>query len=154
MTQTMEGGFTIERTFRAAPEKVWEMWTTPKGIDKWWLPSAKEMGYEFTVEKMDVRPGGEFSFRMKNAEQDLRNHGTYTLVEPVTRLGWTWHFDIFLGPGELPYDVRLAVELTRTSEGGTRMRFTQGPLATPEHTAGSKQGVEQNLRYLAKALEE
>lgn len=154
LAEFVDGGFTLERTFRAAPEKVWEMWTTPAGIMKWWAPSAKEMGYEFAVETMDVRPGGAFSFRMTGNGNDLRNHGTYTIVRPPTELGWTWHFDIFLGPNEPPYDVRLSVRLTRTSEGGTRMIFTQGPLATPEHTDGSRQGVEQNLRYLAKALGE
>lgn len=154
LAEVVDGGFTLERTFRAAPEKVWEMWTTPAGIMKWWAPSAKEMGYEFSVESMDVRPGGLFSFRMAGNGHDLRNHGSYTLVEPVARLGWTWHFDIFLLAGDEPYDVRIGVELARTPSGGTRMVFTQGPLATPGHTKGSKDGVEQNLRYLAKALGE
>lgn len=154
LAEFVDGGFTLERTFRASPEKVWEMWTTPAGVMKWWAPSAKEMGYEFSVESMDVRVGGRFSFRMVGNGHDLRNHGAYTIVQPTTRLGWTWHFDIFLAPGELPYDVRLSVQLARTPEGGTRMVFTQGPLATPEHTDGSRQGVEQNLRHLAKALGE
>src|SRR5688572_6513294 len=33
-------GFTIERTLKAKPEKVWEMWTTKAGLMKWWAPSA------------------------------------------------------------------------------------------------------------------
>jgi hypothetical protein len=36
---------------------------------------------------------------------------------------------------------------------GTKMTFTQGPLAKAEFTEGSRQGVIQNLRHLAKALE-
>ena len=45
-------------------------------------------------------------------------------------------------------------QLTRTPQGGTRMLYTQGPLAKPEHTEGSRQGVMGNLEQLAKALGE
>jgi hypothetical protein len=64
-----------------------------------------------------------------------------------------WNFDIFLGPGEEPYDVPISVELEPVASG-TKMTFRQGPLSAAEHTEGSRQGVEQNLRYLAKAMGE
>lgn len=147
-------GFTIERTFKAAPEKVWAMWTTKEGIEKWWVPSMKDMGFDMRVREMDVRVGGKFAFAMENAQHKLVNGGTYVIVQPHSELAWTWHFDIFLAPGEKPYDVPISVQLQRLPGGGTRMRFTQGPLATSGHTEGSRKGVEQNFRYLAKALEE
>ena len=28
----------IERFMRAEPEKVWAAWTTPKILEKWWVP--------------------------------------------------------------------------------------------------------------------
>jgi uncharacterized protein YndB with AHSA1/START domain len=146
-------GFTIERTFKAAPEKVWEMWTTKEGLMKWWAPSAQEMGYQFTVKEIDVRQGGKFAFEMKAKDHTVVNHGTYTLVQPFWELGWTWRFDIFLGPGEQPYDVPIFVALSKAPGGGTKMTFTQGPLATPEHTEGSRQGVLANFAKLEKALE-
>lgn len=147
-------GFTIERTFRAPPEKVWAMWTTQAGIEKWWAPSAKDMGYDMRVLGMDVRVGGRFAFELKKPEHTLVNQGVYVSVKPHTELAWVWHFDIFLGPGEQPYDVPISVTLQKTATGGTRMTFVQGPLATPEHTEGSRQGVLQNIGYMAKALGE
>ena len=147
-------GFTIERTFQARPEKVWEMWTTKEGLMKWWALSAKEMGFEFTVQKLDVRVGGRFAFGMKGNGHDLVNGGTYTNVRPHTELAWTWHFDIYLKPHEKPYDVAISVDLTPTPTGGTRMVFKQGPLAAPEHTEGSRQGVLANFAKLEKALGE
>lgn len=147
-------GFVIEREFRASPDRVWRMWTTPEGIMRWWALSAKEMGYAFTVVRMDVRPGGGFAFRLVGNGHDLVNGGTYRVVEPPRRLAWTWHYDIFLDPEERPYDVPIEVALDPTPGGGTRMTFRQGPLAKPEFTEGSRLGVEQNLRYLAKALDE
>lgn len=146
-------GFTIERTFKAAPEKVWEMWTTPKGIMAWWAPGARDMGFDFAVKEMDVRVGGKFAFAMTNKDHNFLNHGTYTVVKPHTDLAWTWHFDIFLAPGEKAYDVPIEVRLERVGTG-TRMTFKQGPLATPEFSEGSRQGILANLEKMAKALGE
>lgn len=154
MSSTSDKGFTIERTFKAGPEKVWRMWTTPEGIARWWVPSMRDMGFEMAVRRMDVRVGGGFAFSMRNAEHDLVNGGTYTVVRPHEELAWTWHFDIFLKPGEAPYDVPIRVTLHETPEGGTRMVFTQGPLASPGHTEGSRQGVLKNLERMAQALGE
>lgn len=147
-------GFTIERTFKAAPEKVWSMWTTKEGLMKWWAPSARNMGFEFTVKEIDVRAGGRFAFGMKNAQHDLTNRGTYVVVEPHSHLAWTWHFDIYLGPAEKPYEVPISVVLTRLPAGGTKMTFIQGPLAKAASTEGSRQGVMANFERLAEALEE
>ena len=146
-------GFTIERTFKASPEKVWEMWTTPQGLMAWWAVSARDMGFDFSVKELDVRVGGKFALAMVNKDHNLLNHGVYTVVNPYTHLAWTWNFDIFLAPGEKPYDVPIEVRLERVA-GGTKMTFKQGPLAKPEFTEGSRQGVLANFEKMAKALGE
>jgi uncharacterized protein YndB with AHSA1/START domain len=147
-------GFKIEREFRAAPERVWAMWTTPEGVMRWWAPSAKEMGFEFRVLEMDVRPGGRYRFSMKGNGHDLVNAGTYAVVDEPRELLMVWRYDIFLSPGETPYDVPIRITFERTPSGGTRMVFRQGSLATSQFTKGSRDGVEQNLRFLAAALGE
>jgi uncharacterized protein YndB with AHSA1/START domain len=144
-------GFTIERTFKAAPEKVWKMWTTKEGLLKWWAVAAKDMGYQFTVRALDVRVGGAYDLEMKDATQTLHNHGVYREVVPNKRLAMTWIFDIFLAPGEKPYDVAITIDLTPVKDG-TKMTFKQGPLATAEHSEGSRQGVLKNFEQLEKAL--
>jgi uncharacterized protein YndB with AHSA1/START domain len=149
----VDTGFTIMRAFNAPPERVWRMWTTKEGLMKWWAVSAKEIGFDFTVERIDVRVGGQFAFRMKNAEHDLVNGGTYRVVDEPHHLAWTWHFDIYLQPGEKPYDVPIEVRLVPTPMGGTQMVFKQGPLAKREYTLGSRSGVLANLEKLAQALE-
>lgn len=153
-TQPAGEGFTIERVFKAPPEKVWKMWTTPEGIAQWWVPSAAQMGYEMTVQKMDLRVGGQYALVIANEKHTLTNRGTYTTIQSPRQLAWTWHYDIFLGPDEKPYDVPIRVTFERTPTGGTKMTFKQGPLASPGFTKGSQQGVEQNFTYLAKALRE
>lgn len=144
-------GFTIERILKAPPERVWKMWTTKEGLMKWWALSAKDMGYEFTVRALDVRVGGTYDLEMKDATQSLHNHGVYREVVPNKRLAMTWQFDIFLAPGEKPYDVPISIDLEPVKEG-TRMTFKQGPLATAEYSEGSRQGVLSNLKHLEEAL--
>lgn len=146
-------GFTIERTFKAPPEKVWRLWTTKEGIESWWGPAAKDMGFDLKVLKLDVRPGGEYAIQMKDAKVALVNHGHYKAVEPNRRLAQVWEFDIFLAPGEKPYDVAITIDLEPAAGGGTRMTFRQGPLSTLEHTEGSRQGVMANLAKMQKVLD-
>jgi uncharacterized protein YndB with AHSA1/START domain len=140
-------GFTIEKTLKAAPEKVWQMWTTEANIKKWWL------GGDFTVKRasFDVRVGGKYDLEASDGKQTIHNHGRYTEVKLHTRLAWTWEFDIFLAPGEKPYDVPISVDLAPVA-GGTKMTFKQGPLAAAEHTEGSRQGVLANIERLAGIL--
>ncbi len=141
-------GFTIERTFRAPPEKLWEMWTTKAGLEKWFTGP----GWKSQVTHVDARVGGGYSITMTDGKQTIRNHGTYTEVTRNRRLAYTWHFDIFLGPGDKPYDVPITVDF-QAVPGGTKMTFTQGALATAANTEGSRQGVLANFENLARALE-
>ncbi|MHB8634567.1 MAG: SRPBCC family protein [Thermoplasmatota archaeon] len=145
-------GFTIERTFKAPPERVWRLWTTKEGMASWWAPAAKRMGYDLRVLKLDVRPGGEYAIEMRDDKVTLVNHGTYKSVEPNRRLTQVWNFDIFLAPGEKPYDVAISVELEPVGQG-TKMTFRQGPLASFEYSEGSRQGVLANLEQMAAVLE-
>lgn len=153
-------GFVLERFFDASPKKVWDMWTTKEGLAKWWAPSAKAMGYEFKVLKLDVRVGGGYDIQMSNKQHGaLHNHGTYTVVVPHTRLAQRWDFDIFLGPGEKPYPIAIGIDFeevpTMDPNGpkGTKMTFTQGPMAKADFTEGSRQGVIRNFAHLGTALD-
>lgn len=151
-------GFRLVRHFLAPPEKVWAMWTTKEGLAKWWKLAAKDMGYDFRVEALDVRVGGRYDIVMSNREHgELHNHGEYVEVVPDQRLVYRWDFDIFLAPGEKAYPILVAVEIERTEPWGpgsvgTKMTFTQGPMAKPEYTEGSRQGVISNFAKLEAEL--
>ncbi len=68
----------LSRTFQAPPELVWEAFTDPKHVVNWWGPR----GFSTTIEKMDVRPGGEWTLVMKGPDGALYpNHTVYTEVE-------------------------------------------------------------------------
>jgi uncharacterized protein YndB with AHSA1/START domain len=57
---------TLERTFTAAIEDVWALWTTKEGIESWWGPE----GFTVTVRKIDLRPGGELLYAMSATGPD------------------------------------------------------------------------------------
>jgi uncharacterized protein YndB with AHSA1/START domain len=141
--------FTIERIFKAPREKVWNMWTTKEGLEKWFGPNTMIP----KVTKLDVRVGGEYEVILEQGEMKILNHGVYTEVDPTSRLAYNWHFDIFLAPGEKPYDVPVTIELQEVPDG-TKMIYTQGDLATPDATEGSRQGYLEHFERFAKIVEE
>ena len=51
---------TIERTFNAAIEDVWALWTTADGIESWWGPE----GFRVKVRTLELRPGGALHYDM------------------------------------------------------------------------------------------
>jgi uncharacterized protein YndB with AHSA1/START domain len=54
----------ISRVFDAPREKVWEAWTKPEHVAKWWGPN----GFTTPVCEMDFRVGGKSLFCMRSSE--------------------------------------------------------------------------------------
>jgi len=50
----------ITRTLNAPIDLVWEVWTKPEHIAKWWGPN----GFTNTITTMDIKPGGEWNLVM------------------------------------------------------------------------------------------
>ena len=59
-TQPARRRITIERSFQATIERVWELWTTKDGIESWWGPD----GFVVKVRNLEVRRGGELLYDM------------------------------------------------------------------------------------------
>ncbi len=38
--ETSKRGITLERTYKASLQDVWDMWTTKEGIESWWGPDG------------------------------------------------------------------------------------------------------------------
>ncbi len=50
----------IERTYRARPEELWELWTTKEGFESWWGPE----GFRVEVHTLEARVGGTLHYDM------------------------------------------------------------------------------------------
>lgn len=79
----------ITRTFDAPARLVFEAWTRPELLMKWWAP--KSVGLTFVSCEADVRVGGtyRFVFSHPSAPQPMAFFGRYLEVVAPTRLVWT-----------------------------------------------------------------
>ncbi len=79
----------VTRTFNAPARIVFEAWTKPELLKRWWAP--KSFGVSFVSCEADVRPGGtyRFVFRHPDSEQPMAFFGRYLEVTPNSRLVWT-----------------------------------------------------------------
>jgi len=74
---------TIEAEFDATPERVWQLWSDPRQLERWWGPP----GYPATVDAYDLRPGGQVLYHMTTPEGDKpRGYFIIEVVEPPHRL--------------------------------------------------------------------
>lgn len=79
----------VTRTFDAPARIVFDAWTRPELIMKWWTP--KSFGITFISCDADVRVGGAYRFVMGHPafDQPMAFHGKYLEVDPPRRLVWT-----------------------------------------------------------------
>jgi uncharacterized protein YndB with AHSA1/START domain len=149
---------TLERTFQASIEDVWELWTTKEGIESWWGPE----GFSVVVHDLDLRPGGRLSYAMtatgpeqvdymKKAGMPIttQNRVTFTKVEPPRRLVYDELADFI--PGVEPYEVETIVELNEVS-GGVRLVLTFETMHDEHWTEMARLGRESELDRLGMLL--
>lgn len=57
---------TVDTEFDATPERVWQLWSDPRQLERWWGPPT----YPATVTKHDLKPGGRVEYHMTGPEGD------------------------------------------------------------------------------------
>lgn len=77
------------RTFDAPRQVVWEAWTDPDQIARWWGPHGIRTPRE-TIE-LELRPGGRVRLEMVDVATGARypSSGTILEVTPPARLVWS-----------------------------------------------------------------
>ena len=78
----------VTRTFDAPARIVFEAWTTPELLMRWWAP--KSMGVPLLSVEADVRTGGSYRFVFgPEGSEPVAFFGRYIEVTPHSRLVWT-----------------------------------------------------------------
>lgn len=88
MEETADRGhrIVVRRRMPVPRELVYESWTDPEGIREWMCP-----GDVLSAEAiLDVRVGGSFRIIMRRKEQVHEHVGKYQVVEPPSKLVFTW----------------------------------------------------------------
>lgn len=149
----------IERTVAASPARVWELWTTPEGISRWWAPD----GFRTDVTTLDLRPGGELVYTMTATAPEqiafMSQHGMplstesrkfFTEIDEPARLAYRSVIDFV--PDHEPYEQLTEVEL-HPVEDGTRIVMRVEPLHDEVWTQRLLAGRANELDNLAALVE-
>lgn len=81
----------IERTFDAPAEEVFDAWTSPEVMRRW-FHCAPDWGTP--VAEVDLRVGGTARVVMRKPDgSEVQAWGEYTLIDRPRRLEMTWTFD-------------------------------------------------------------
>lgn len=107
---------TISRFIAAPPAAVWNAWSVPANLEKWWIPAP----IECQVVKLDLRPGGGFETRMREGDGAFQPHvdGCFLEAIPETRLVFTTVLTEGWQPAE-PWLAMTAILTFAAQDGGT-----------------------------------
>jgi uncharacterized protein YndB with AHSA1/START domain len=148
----------IERSYEAAVEDLWELWTTKDGFESWWGPE----GFRVEVHAIEPRVGGKLSYDMiavgaeqvawmKGAGMPLSHPTTSKFVEvvPLRRLKILSVIDFL--PGVEPYDNHILVEF-EPKGSSVRMVVSIEPHRDEKFTGMAVAGFESQLTKLPGVL--
>jgi uncharacterized protein YndB with AHSA1/START domain len=149
---------TLERTFKASIDEVWELWTTKEGIESWWGPE----GFSVAVRDMDLRPGGDLLYTMAAVGPEQKEYMlkagmpvstdhriTFVAVDPPRRLVYKDMADFI--PGVEPYEIETVIELYEVGDG-VRMVCTFDRMHDEHWTRLAVMGHESELDRLVNLL--
>lgn len=149
----------LEQTYKASPERVWQLWTTPEGIESWWAPD----GFTVKVDKLDLQPGGELIYTMTATAQPqiefMRSAGmplattsqkTFVELEEGKKISYNSLVDFV--PDHEPYNFLTVVSLEPAGDDSTRVVMEMQPLHDEEWTGRLVAGRQNELDNLAKVI--
>ena len=87
--RTSDRELVVTRTFNGPARIVFEAWTRPELLRRWWVP--KSIGMTMISCEMDVRVGGTYRlvFRHDAFPEPMAFFGKYLEVTPHSRLSWS-----------------------------------------------------------------
>lgn len=160
MSNPLDNRIRIERTYDAPIETVWELWTTPRGIESWWAPD----GFKVKVQKLVLKPGGELIYAMTaTAPEQIAFMGgagmplttesrkAFAEIKRPVRLAYSSVVDFV--PDHEPYEFSTVIDLEPT-EGRVKVTMTVEPMHNDVWTQRLIAGRENELANLAKVIAE
>ena len=136
---------TIERTFPAPAQRVFDAFTSEEVMRRWWHAGAD---WVTSTASVDLRIGGEVRVVMGERGTEHGGGGVYTQIEPPSRLAFTWTWD-----DDPDHVEQLIVIEFEESDASTRVRFSHQNLwnaeAVRSHIGGWNAALDNLERELA-----
>ena len=146
--RTSDRELTVTRTFNAPAHIVFDAWTKPELLKRWWAP--KSFGVSLFECEQDVRVGGAYRFAFG---RDPKNpevfSGRYVEVDPPSRLVLTRVYERMAHVGDVV--VTAAFE---ESEGRTRLTLHQLFPSKEALEGALASGMERGMRVTLDQLDE
>lgn len=119
----------ITRVYDAPIKAVWDAWTDPDQVAKWWGPR----GFSITTHSKDLKSGGHWHYTMHGPEgTDYPNKTAYLEVDEYKRLAYDHGAN-----DEQPALFRVTVIFTESKDNKTHMDMTM-TFQSPEVAAHSR----------------
>ena len=136
----------IERTFAASAEDVFDAWTSPEVMRRWFHCRAD---WETPEAEVDLRVGGKVRVVMRQPDgTEAGAQGEYTLIDRPRRLVMTWTFDD-------DHTNQQLLELTfAESEGSTSVLLINRAISTDARREGQEWGWRGCLDQLERLFAE
>jgi len=158
----------ITRVFDSPPERVWQAWTNPEMVKRWWGPE----GFTAPSIKIDLRVGGQYVWSMRGPagtqwDREMFNAGVYKEIVPNEKLVVTQYMSDADGHmidaseygqhPDFPDEMKITVLFEEIERGRTRLSIVY---PKPESEAqfqamlksGMTEGWNSSLNKLAEAL--
>jgi len=134
----------ITREFDAPKELVYEAWTTPEHVRRWWTAKRGEV----TICEIDLREGGEWRYVMVTPDgMEVGFHGEYREIVPNERIVSTEVYEGFP-------DAEAVNTLTLTERDGRTTLEVLVQHKTKEHRDGHiNSGMEDGMQDAFDLLE-
>ena len=92
MDRTSDRELVITRTFNGPPRIVFDAFTKPEYVKRWWAPKTRDVS--LVSVDADVRVGGGYRYVLRHGKQGtFAFSGTYREVAPPSRLVYTEVFE-------------------------------------------------------------
>lgn len=144
MTEESGHVLRIERTFAASAEEVFDAWTSPEVMRRWFHCAAD---WDTPEAEVDLRVGGKVRVVMRKPDgTEVQAQGEYTLIDRPHRLVMTWTFD------DDPSNEQL-IELSFSEfEGSTTVLMINSGISTDGRRDAQDEGWRGCLAELERVL--
>ncbi len=134
------------RVIRASRERVFEAWTNPARVARWFGPDPSQV----LATRLDPRPGGAYRLEIRTQSfGNVRLEGVFLDVEAPSRLVYTW---VWQGHPALEFgETLVSVELS-AGRDGTVVRVVHDGFRSPEACLDHHCGWNASLERLEAQL--
>ena len=135
----------MKRTYEAPAQRVFDAWTSEDVLRRWWHAGPD---WETAEAKVDLRVGGAVRVVMRDPHKDAEygGGGEYTVVEPPSRLAFTWTWD-----DDPEWSTLIQIEFEET-DGSTIVHFTHDGLRDEEAVRSHEDGWGKCFDNLERVL--